>query len=336
MVIPARRRMSSSVRRYKGSGANEFQAKVKNVEVVDGTVRFHLHAPWPDFMTYYGSSATAAGLVVPKKYLEQVGEEGFKKHPIGLGPYKFVSHTPGVELVLEAFEGYWRKVPNIKRLTIKSVPEESTRLAMMKKGEADFAAAMQGEIAEDVKRDPSWLWLIHACVHILARASSSGSQNPLGPISAYVWLLITPSIGRRSMSVVPRVLSGRPVIVPRDGLRLQTELIPYDPQKAKQLRPRSAIAMALMRATDTQPGISDGRRSGGQLPECRGYSGAPAHHGARHISHLLARQKAAGVLLAAVGASQCRHARRGFYVLSGLICLRWLSRSRRTLRTTGG
>ena len=51
-------------------------------------------------------------------------------------------------------EGYWRKVPNIKRLTIKSVPEESTRLAMMKKGEADFAAAMQGEIAEDVKRDP--------------------------------------------------------------------------------------------------------------------------------------------------------------------------------------
>src|SRR5215470_13598992 len=93
-----------SFSRYKGSGANEFQTKVKSVEVVDArTVRFHLHAPWPDFMTYYGSSATAAGLVVPKKYLEEVGEEGFKKHPIGLGPYKFVSHTPGVELVLEAF-----------------------------------------------------------------------------------------------------------------------------------------------------------------------------------------------------------------------------------------
>ena len=76
-----------SVARYKGSGAKEFQTKVKSVEVVDArTVRFHLHAPWPDFMTYYGSSATAAGLVVPKKYLEQVGEEGFKKHPIGLGP----------------------------------------------------------------------------------------------------------------------------------------------------------------------------------------------------------------------------------------------------------
>ena len=53
-----------SFRRYKGSGANEFQTKVKSVEVVDArTVRFHLHAPWPDFMTYYGSSATAAGYV---------------------------------------------------------------------------------------------------------------------------------------------------------------------------------------------------------------------------------------------------------------------------------
>jgi ABC-type dipeptide transport system, periplasmic component len=37
--------------------------------------------------------------------------DGFKKQPVGLGPYKFVSNTPGVELVMEAYEGYWRKVP---------------------------------------------------------------------------------------------------------------------------------------------------------------------------------------------------------------------------------
>jgi len=144
-----------SFARYKGPGAKEFQAKVKSVEVVDErTVRFHLHTPWPDFMTFYGSSATAEGLIVPKKYLEQVGDDGFKKHPIGLGPFKFVSHTPGVELVLEAFEDYWRKVPNIKRLIVKDVPEDTTRLAMLKRGEADFAAAMQGSVAEEVQRDP--------------------------------------------------------------------------------------------------------------------------------------------------------------------------------------
>jgi peptide/nickel transport system substrate-binding protein len=37
-------------------------------------------------MTFYGTTATAAGLVVPKKYLEQVGDDGFKQHPVGLGP----------------------------------------------------------------------------------------------------------------------------------------------------------------------------------------------------------------------------------------------------------
>ncbi len=79
-------------------------------------MRFHLHEPWPDFMTFYGTLVSGAGWIVPKKYVEKVGDEGFKKHPIGLGPYKFVSHTPGVELVLEAFEGYWRKVPSVKRL----------------------------------------------------------------------------------------------------------------------------------------------------------------------------------------------------------------------------
>ncbi len=95
--------------------------------------------------------------MVPKKYLEQIGEEGFKKHPIGLGPYKFVSFQPGIELVLEAFEGYWQKVPNVKRLIMKGVSEGTTRLAMLKKGEADLAAAMQGAVAEEVKRDSASL-----------------------------------------------------------------------------------------------------------------------------------------------------------------------------------
>ena len=52
-----------------------------------------------------------------------MGDDGFKMHPIGLGPYKFVSHIPGIELVMEANEGYWRKMPSVKRLVFKSVPD---------------------------------------------------------------------------------------------------------------------------------------------------------------------------------------------------------------------
>lgn len=103
-----------SFERYKGAGAKEFQARVRQVDIVDPlTVRFHLKEIWPDFMTFYGTTATAAGIVVPRKYLTQVGEDAFRKHPIGAGPYKFVSHTPGVGVVLEASATHWRRVPNI-------------------------------------------------------------------------------------------------------------------------------------------------------------------------------------------------------------------------------
>src|SRR5262245_21527731 len=144
-----------SYERYKGAGATELRARIQQVDVVDPlTVRFVLKEPWPDFMTFYGTTATAAGLVVPKKYLTQVGDEGFKKHPIGAGPYRFVSHQPGVEVVLEANPAYWRHAPHVKRVIMKSVPEGTTSVTRLKKGEADIAYALDGEDAENVKRDP--------------------------------------------------------------------------------------------------------------------------------------------------------------------------------------
>src|SRR3989441_11696050 len=98
---------------HRAKGAKLHRKKVKDVEIVSPTrVRFHLHEPWPDFMNYYGGLVSGAGWIVPKKYVEKVGDDGFKKAPVGLGPYKIVSHTPGIEVVLEAFEGYWGKMPS--------------------------------------------------------------------------------------------------------------------------------------------------------------------------------------------------------------------------------
>ena len=76
---------------------------------------------------------------MPKKHIQSVGEEAYKKAPVGAGPYRFVSFTPGVELVLEAYDGYWRKAPPVKRLVLRSMPEETTRAAALKKGEVDMA-----------------------------------------------------------------------------------------------------------------------------------------------------------------------------------------------------
>ena len=144
-----------SFERYRGTAVSAFRGHVGAVEVVDAQrVRFRLKQPWPDFMTYYGTPATGAGWVVPKKYLEKVGDDGFKRAPIGAGPYKFVSFTPGIELVLEANEHYWRKTPAVKALVFRSVPDSSTRLAMLKRGEADVAFTFRGVLAEEVRRAP--------------------------------------------------------------------------------------------------------------------------------------------------------------------------------------
>jgi peptide/nickel transport system substrate-binding protein len=142
-----------SFERYRGAAAASFKKRVVAVDVLDMyRVRFRLKQPWPDFMTFYGTPATGAGWIVPKKYVEKVGEEGFKKAPIGAGPYKFVSFTPGVELVLEAFDQYWRKSPTVKRLVFKVIPDETTRLAALKHGEVDIVYSIRGTLAEELQR----------------------------------------------------------------------------------------------------------------------------------------------------------------------------------------
>jgi peptide/nickel transport system substrate-binding protein len=143
-----------SLERYRGAAHRVLKERVAAVEIPDaGRVRIRLKEPWPDFMTYY-TDATGAGWIVPRKYVERVGDEGFKKAPVGAGPYRFVSFTPGVELVLEAFEGYWRKPPSVKRLVLKAIPDETTRLAALRRGEVDVAYAVRGELAEQMRRTP--------------------------------------------------------------------------------------------------------------------------------------------------------------------------------------
>jgi peptide/nickel transport system substrate-binding protein len=228
-----------SYERYRGAGAKEFQARVRQVDVVDAlTVRFLLKEPWPDFMTFYGTTATAAGLVVPRKYVTQVGDEGFRKHPIGAGPYKFVSHTPGVEIVLEAFAGYWRHVPHVKRLTIKSVPDGTTRAALLKTGEADIAVALDGPDAENVKRDPRLTIVAsrHASINWLEFAEQWDTKSPWH--DRRLRLAVTHALNRQAINEAACLGYCPPagVIIPRVmDFALQVEPPAYDPKKARQL-----------------------------------------------------------------------------------------------------
>jgi peptide/nickel transport system substrate-binding protein len=78
---------------------------------------------------------------MPKAYIEKVGEEEFRKHPVGSGPWKFVRNVPGDRIEFTAVTTpHWRGRPHFKDLTILVVPEESTRVAMVRTGEAAIAS----------------------------------------------------------------------------------------------------------------------------------------------------------------------------------------------------
>jgi peptide/nickel transport system substrate-binding protein len=228
-----------SFERYKGGGAKLLKDKVKEVQVLDPRrVRFLLKDAWPDFMTFYGTTATAAAWVVPKKYVEKVGDDGFSKAPIGAGPYRFVALTPGIEMVLEAFDGYWRKAPSVKRLVFKSVPDETTRAAALKRGEVDIAYFLNGPVAEDVRRTPG-LKLSAARTNAVFFLDFVDQWDPKSPWhDRRVRLAASLAVDRKAINEAESLgfsgLTGN--IVPRHmEFALPIDSHPYDPKRAKQL-----------------------------------------------------------------------------------------------------
>jgi len=225
--------------RYKGAGNKALKDKVRTVQVVDPLrVRFTLKEPWPDFMAFYGSPATGAGWVVPRKYVEKVGDGGFKKAPVGAGPYRFVSFAPGVELVLEAFDQYWRKPASVKRLVFKTVTEESTRLAMLKRGEADIAYSIRGPLAEELQRTPG-LTLKPTIVHGTQWMNFVDQWDPKSPwADKRVRMAANYAIDRKSINQAETLGFSRITasIIPHSfEFAWQPPLWPYDPAKATRL-----------------------------------------------------------------------------------------------------
>jgi len=228
-----------SFQRYRGVSAKLLHERVKAVEIADPhRVRFVLDAPWPDFLVFYATPATGAAWIVPKKYIEKVGEDGFSRQPVGLGPYRFVRMNPGVELVLEANEQYWRKKPSIKRVVIKGVPDRTTRLAMLKTGEADIAYLMVGVEAATIKADPR-LRLVHVIPSATWWLEFPEQWKPKSPwADRRVRLAANLAVDKRGINEAERLgfsrLTGS-IIPSMMEYALRIEPYPYDPAQARRL-----------------------------------------------------------------------------------------------------
>ena len=77
------------------------------------------------------------------------------RHPIGTGPFRFVSYAPGKSVVLERNPGYFRKDrPGVDRLVFRIFPNPSMSVAALENGEVDYLGGVPGADAERLRRTP--------------------------------------------------------------------------------------------------------------------------------------------------------------------------------------
>jgi peptide/nickel transport system substrate-binding protein len=99
--------------------------------------------------TYLSRALSTEGMVLPKKYIEANGDDVFARKPVGSGPYKFVEQVTGSHIKMTAVDNHWRiGKPKYKDVTFKLVPEETTRIALLRRGEVDVADVSRERVKE--------------------------------------------------------------------------------------------------------------------------------------------------------------------------------------------
>ena len=131
--------------------AAAWQRNIPNIEILGPyLVRVYFNEPDPGFLYHLWWGAG----MMPKKYREKVGDKGFADKPIGTGPFKWVDYKQDVYWKVEAVKKHFRHTPAIKTLKMVYVADPTTRLAMIKAGEADIVPIVPPNIGE-VKADPN-------------------------------------------------------------------------------------------------------------------------------------------------------------------------------------
>ncbi len=120
------------------------------------TVRVTFPEPDPTFLAELMNSEAPGGLIniYPKAVIERVGFDAFYKAPVATGPYKLAQRRPADVVILEAHEKFFNGPPPVKTIEIRIAPEDTTRVAMFRTGEADIAESIAPQFLSDMEKVP--------------------------------------------------------------------------------------------------------------------------------------------------------------------------------------
>jgi ABC-type transport system substrate-binding protein len=124
---------------------------VAGADVVDEhTVVIRTKAAYSQLLN---SLAHGSGSMVSPGAVEKHGEKGMAQNPVGAGPYRLESFTPGQEVALRAFDGYWGGKPATDRLVFKYILEASTRIAALRTGSVDIIDSVPVQLVAGLRRE---------------------------------------------------------------------------------------------------------------------------------------------------------------------------------------
>jgi len=207
-------------------------SSVDRVEVVDQyTVKIYTKTPYPILPSRLNLQ------IVPKAYIEENGMEYFATHPVGTGPYKFVSWTKDEAVVLEANEDYWQAAPAIKKVTIKPIPESSTRVAELQTGSVDLIVNVPPHQAQELDSGSGTKVVKTQSGRYITIVLVTGKGGPLDDVRVRQALNYAVDVP----AIIASVLDGHGYpstqpLTPLDfGYNPAVKGYSYDPEKARQL-----------------------------------------------------------------------------------------------------
>ncbi|WP_413788578.1 ABC transporter substrate-binding protein [Paludibacillus litoralis] len=204
------------------------------------TVRLHLKAPFPAAIEYLSGPVS----MYPNEYYAEAGPSGMGLKPVGTGPYKVVSVTPGQHFVLEKYENYHdspKGQPSIGKIDIRTIPDVNTQMAELFGGTLDLIWQVPADQAEQLAKMDRFTVANESTMRIgyltLDAAGRTGEGNPFTKLK--VRQAVNYALNREEM--VNALLKGKSKVVysactpSQFGCEQDLVQYEYNPEKAKQL-----------------------------------------------------------------------------------------------------